>query len=116
MRFPINRFSEFPFYDVYSEADRYWSEQGNHIEGWPLILIDYSLTVYGICEFINALDGIIVFAPKMLQDGGQKLREMESWSVNNATIDEAQRRLNIYVSREGEMVFPLLQLYLMDLC
>ena len=64
-----------------SEGDKYWSEQGNHIEGYSLILIDYSLTVYEICEFINALDGIIVFTLKILQDGGQMLRETGSGAL-----------------------------------
>jgi len=114
MRFPVNSFLEFPFHDTYSEVDWYRSEQGNHDEGYYKLIIGYSLAAHEICEFLGVLDGITVFALKMFQGGGQMLRETESWSTN-ATVDGAHRYLNIFAFWEGEMVFPLLQLYLMDL-
>lgn len=111
MRFPINSFLGFPFYDTYSEVNCYRIEQGNHIEGYYQLIIGYSLTAHEISEFIDVLDGIIVFALEMLQDGGQMPRE--SWSSINATADRTQ--LKIDASWKGEMFFPLLQLYLTDL-
>jgi len=56
---------------------------------------------------------MIVSTPKMLQDGGQMVRERGIWS-SNTTVDGAQRHLNIF-AREGEIVFMVLKSYLMDL-